>query len=152
MIRLARLDLKFVNVAIFESWEEQLPDPRAAAHAHRVPAPVPLVEIADHADPPRVGRPDGETDAADPFDGRYVRAQLLVGAMVCAFSEQMEVVIRKDRGEPVGVFKLALAAVSEPDAQAIGKDLCRPGERRFKEAVRVNAFKSNDGAWVRSRA
>src|SRR2546422_1326798 len=64
----------------------------------------------------------------------------------------MEIVIRKDRGEPVGVFKLALAAVGEPDAQTVGKDLCRPGERRFKEAVRVDAFKSNDGAWVRSRA
>ncbi len=59
------LDFKFVHFSLREVRDEELPDSRGASVAHRVPAAVPMVEVADHAHPHGVGRPDREVDAAE---------------------------------------------------------------------------------------
>ena len=62
---MAALDLVLVDLALAEVGDEELPDPGRAAIAHRVAPAVPVIEVADHADPLGVGRPDGEMDAAE---------------------------------------------------------------------------------------
>ena len=60
------LHLVLVDLALAEIGNEKLPDAGGAAISHRVPAAVPVIEIADHADALRVRGPDGEMDAANP--------------------------------------------------------------------------------------
>src|SRR5207247_691326 len=60
VVAVTRLDFKLVALARAQLRKEQLPDTGGAAHAHRVPAAVPSIEVADHADALRMRRPDGE--------------------------------------------------------------------------------------------
>ena len=60
------LHLVFVDLALAEIGNEELPDAGGAPVAHRVPAAVPVIEVADHADPLRVRCPDREMDALEP--------------------------------------------------------------------------------------
>ena len=67
-------DLELVALPLADVGHEQLPDPGAAERAHRVQSPVPGVEVADDADRPRGGRPDGERRAGDTVE-RCARAR-----------------------------------------------------------------------------
>src|SRR4029077_561602 len=58
-------DVELVVGAVADAGHEQLPDPRPAERAHRVAAPVPVVEVADDPRTVRVRRPDGERGPAD---------------------------------------------------------------------------------------
>ena len=60
-------DLVFVFVAGARAGNEDFPV-AVAAHAHGVAAAVPEIEIADHADAPRVRREHHEGDAVDAVD------------------------------------------------------------------------------------
>ncbi len=119
-------DLVLVDGALAEPGNEDLPDPDAAAPAHRVAAAVPAVEIADHGDPGGVGRPDGEVHPGDAgmLDG--MGAQPLPQAAVGALVDQIVVEFAQQRRETVGIVELPGAArvggaqrVAEPD-RAIG--------------------------------
>ena len=80
--------------------------PVAPRLPHRVPAAVPVVEVADHADPLRVRGPDGEVDAAEALVRPDVGAQPLVIAVVRPFAEQVQVEVGQDRAELVGIDEL----------------------------------------------
>src|SRR3954470_1220829 len=54
------LDLELVERAGTDVRYERLPYPRGTAPLHDVAAPVPLIEVADDADAPRIGRPHRE--------------------------------------------------------------------------------------------
>ena len=54
------LDLVLVDLAVAEVGNEDLPDAGSSPVAHRVPPAVPMIEVADHADPLRIGGPDRE--------------------------------------------------------------------------------------------
>src|SRR5256885_14572377 len=58
---------------------EDPPDPAGMALAHRHAAAVPGIEITDHADPPRIGRPHREGDALDPVMHQRMGAELQIG-------------------------------------------------------------------------
>src|SRR5271157_4023294 len=47
----AALDLELVNLALAEIGDEQLPDSGGAPVPHWMPASIPVVEVASHADP-----------------------------------------------------------------------------------------------------
>ena len=64
---------------------------------------VPAVEVADHADPPRIGRPDGEGDAVRLADLAGMRAQPVIQVLMCPFAHQVQVVLGEQRGEGVRV-------------------------------------------------
>ena len=95
--------LVLVDLARLDAGDEDLPDARGTELAHGVAAAVPGVEVADHADRVRVGRPDGERGAHDLVAGSTVgaahrvvvaanaRAQGLPQAFVAAFPEQVGV-------------------------------------------------------------
>ena len=68
-------DFVFVEFAQPETGNEQLPYPGLVS-LQRMPAAVPLVEGADHADPAGVGCPEREIDTHDAFLDPQMRAQL----------------------------------------------------------------------------
>src|SRR5688572_29852169 len=72
------LDLELVAGAGVEAGHEKLPHAALVAQAHRMAAPVPIVEIADDADPARVRRPHRETEAGHPIKRLTVRAETAI--------------------------------------------------------------------------
>jgi len=74
-----------------------------------VPAAVPVVEVADHADPHGVRRPDGEMDPLEAFVIADVGAQAFEVAVVGPFTEQVQVVREAlaQAGRPAGEFPVA---------------------------------------------
>ena len=115
------LDLELVDLALDQAGEEDLPEAALSNSASGVGAAVPAVEVADHADPEGVGRPDGEVDPPDPLVGPDVGAELLVALVMRPLAEQMEVVIREDRAEPIRVFEVPRVAVVPLDLDSVGE-------------------------------
>ena len=72
------------------------------ASSHRVTAPVPAVEIADHRDAHGVRRPDCEAHALHAFVTGQLRAQAGGQLAVVAFGEQVEVEFAEQRPEGIG--------------------------------------------------
>ena len=98
-------DVELVVVADAGLRNEQLPI-ADAAHAHRMPPPVPEIEIADDADALGVRRQHHEGDAVDAVERHRVRAELVVDPLMGAFAEQMEIEVGQDRRKAVGVVQL----------------------------------------------
>ena len=143
-----RAHLVLVAGAVAEAGHEQLPDPRRHQAAHRVHAPVPLVEIAHHADALGIRRPHGEVHAGHVADGQPARAQLLPGAVVRALGEEMQVEIGQHRPELVGIDQVADRG-SLVDAQPVGQFVRRGGPRqRGLEHAAVQSPRHGDGPAV----
>src|SRR5512139_2935027 len=53
----AQAQLKLVERAFWQSWNEQLPDAAVAAAAQRVATPIPAVEVTHHTDTHGIGCP-----------------------------------------------------------------------------------------------
>ena len=124
---------------------EQLPHARRHEMPHRVHAPVPAIEVANHAHALRIGRPYGEVNAGDATDRHCVRAELLPRAQVRALAEQMEVVVRQDLTELIGIGDLARASVFMR-AESI-REIRRASlewQPRLEQAVRMPARHRRD--------
>ena len=114
------LQLVLVQFALAEARDEQFPDAGWIASSHRVTAPVPAVEIADHRDAHGVRRPDCEAHALHAFVTGQLRAQAGGQLAVVAFGEQVEVEFAEQRPEGIGVFAF-LHAVRPVHAQAVAR-------------------------------
>ena len=110
-------DLELVVIADAGLRNEQLPI-ADAAHAHRMPPPVPEIEIADDADALGVRRQHHEGHAVDAVQRHRMRAELVVDPLMGAFAEQMEIEVGQDRRKAVGVVQLD-DVVAEAGAQLI---------------------------------
>src|SRR5882762_1576011 len=80
-----------------------------------------MIEIADDADPAAAGRPDGEIDAAHAFESLNVRAELVVGVIVAAFTHQVQIELAEEEWERVSVELLEGCARGEAILNAIGR-------------------------------
>ena len=122
-------DLVLVFVAGMRARHEDFPV-AVAAHPHGVAAAVPMVEVADHADAPRVRREHHEGHALDILVPGRMRAELVVELEMRAFAEQMQVHVGQDRRKAVGVLHLDFV-VAEPRPQTIMRIARRhrPGEQ-----------------------
>ncbi len=139
-VRAAHSEL--VERARVQAGHEELPDARAVAQAHRMTAMIPVVEVADQRDAARVGRPHREGDAVGIVDPPPVRAELLVGAMVRAFGQQIDVVVAEHQGEAIRVVDRP-AAAGVGQGEAIGKPRV-PRHRAGEEAGRVDLGEPRD--------
>src|SRR6267154_1959999 len=84
-------DFVLVDGAFVQFGDKKLPNSGGAASAHRIYSAVPMIEIANYADPAAAGRPDREIDAAHAFESLNVRAELVVGVIVAAFTHQVQI-------------------------------------------------------------
>ena len=160
----ARVELVLVELAGAELGHEQLPDARAAAHAHRVIAPVPVIERADDADALGVRRPDREADAAHAGDRALVSAEEAVRVDVAAARESCEVVfvdLERERVRivalvPAAVLRLAANAIRRRDAAARSPSTrtapCRARARARRPARRDGRAARSAAARARSRS
>src|SRR5215831_6854620 len=69
-------------------------------------AAVPPIEVTDDTDAFRAGGPNGEVDALNAFKSDEVRPEFLVGVVMAALAHEIEVKLREDAGESIGVVNL----------------------------------------------
>ncbi len=112
-------DLVLVARAQRDPGHEQLPEPVAGVQAHGLPAAVPSVPVADHADPPRVRRPHHEPHPVDTLVADGVGAESLEEAVVGALADQVQVVVGEGGREPVGVLDLGHVTVLVGDSKPV---------------------------------
>ena len=136
----AALDLVLVDFTLAEVGNEDLPDPRRAAIAHGMSAAVPVIEIADDADPLRVGSPDGEVNSAKALMGSEMGTEPLVIAVVRPFAEQVQVKIGEDRPKEIGIDELPGMSLVVFDPQTIGESALPAGEPAYEKTIGVNSL------------
>ena len=118
--RVVRADnLVLVAGTGMDSGDEEFPDTGSPQIAHRVGVAVPEVMVADDRDAAGGGSPDGERDAQHAIEGADMGAQLIVGAVIVALTEQEEVVFRDRRQEAIRVVDEAAHAIGIRHAEAI---------------------------------
>jgi hypothetical protein len=110
-------DVELVVVADAGLRNEQLPI-ADAAHPHRMPPPVPEIEVADDADAFGIRRQHHEGDAVDAVERHRMRAELVVDPLMGALAEQMQIEVGQDGRKAVGVVKLD-DIVAEVSAQLV---------------------------------
>ena len=113
-------DLKFVMRALPHAGNENFPDAGRAEQAHRMKAPVPIVEIADDADALRVRRPDGEARAVNAVNRAQLRAELVVNFPLVAFAEQKQIRFAQRRQKGIRIARAARVAGLIRDDQIVG--------------------------------
>jgi hypothetical protein len=99
---------------------------------HRMTPAVPVIEISDNAHAPRARRPHREGDAGHAVEDGRVRAELLVGVVVCALGQKMPIEIAQQRRETVGVVDLGDVAVPR-HLEPVGKQVGPVGQHGFEE-------------------
>ena len=135
------LDLELIELAAVQAGQEQLPHAGLDALAHRVAAAVPVVEVADHADPPGIRRPHGEADALDAVDLDQLRAEPLVDLEMRALRQQMHVDVAEDRREAVWIVELDRLG-RQLETQAIVGPAPEPDQRRTPVRIAAPARRS----------
>src|ERR1700720_3519604 len=78
----ARSNFKFVHRAFIKAGDEEFPDSRLAAQAHRMNAAIPEIKISHNADAQRIRRPHSEVDATNAGHFTYVCTKLFVFLIV----------------------------------------------------------------------
>ena len=68
-------------------------------------AAVPIVEAADDADPPGVGRPNREGNARHTVDLAGMGAQVIVDAQILALAQQMQVELAEQARKTIGIIE-----------------------------------------------
>ena len=111
-------DVVFVTRSRRHAGNEQLPDPGAVAHAHRVPAAIPGIEIADDRHARGIRRPDGEAYAGDAVDRNDLGAEAVRQVEVPPLVEQMKIQLAEQQSEGIRVFGL-LNGIRPDDPQPI---------------------------------
>ena len=115
--------------------QEHFPHADIGAAAHRVPACVPIVEIADHRDELGIGRPDREMDAFRAFVLDHMRAELVEQPEVRALGDQEIVERPQHRAERIGVRHPPFVPCRRA---AILHRLARALDRALEQAARVD--------------
>src|SRR3954466_13589443 len=98
-----------------------------------MPARIPKIEVADDADPPRIGSKYNESDPISPVERHRVRTELVVEPLMGAFAEQIEIEIAQHRREAVGVLEFD-DVVAEAGAQLVSPGAVR---QRASEQSRI---------------
>ena len=84
-------------------------------------APVPVIEIPDHADTSGIGCPHREEHPGDVADAPDVRPEEMVGGIVVAAVEGADPALIELGSEAVGIEALADLAIAPDDAQTVGR-------------------------------
>jgi len=89
--------MKLVEIAAAGARNKTFPDARAFARKQRVGEAVSTIEGTHHADFAGIGGPDAETNAWLFLISEHVGAQLLVGAEVASFIEEVKIFRSQER-------------------------------------------------------
>jgi len=92
---------------------------RSAANAR-----IPEIEIADHADPPRIGRQYHEGNAWNAVKRHRMGAELVVDALMGTFTEKIQVEVGQHGRKAVGVIEID-HGIAEAGAQLVAPGAVR---------------------------
>ncbi len=106
-------------------------------------AAVPLIEVADDADPSRIRRPHGKGDAVDAIDAPRMRAEPLEDTAVAALGHEVDVHVAEDLRKAVGVFRLPHRR-SGGEAKPVGERRLTVGDEAGEEAGFVKRLKGGN--------
>src|SRR5262249_29475593 len=95
----------FLKGAFIYAWDEDFPNAGLAQGTHLMEAAIPVVEVANDADPLGIWGPDGKACAGDAVGGAEVRTQLIVDAAFVAFAEEIEIGFAEGRQEGIGIAR-----------------------------------------------
>ena len=104
-------DPVFVGAPFGQIGDEDFPHPDVQPLAHQMAAVVPIIEIADHADEPGIGRPDREVNSACPLMRDQVRTQFVEQALMGALGNQEIIGRAHHRAKAVGIGDPPFVAV-----------------------------------------
>ena len=89
--------LKLVKCPLPDSRHEQLPHAGVAQATHLVSLTIPVIEVADHAGPPDIRRPNSERRAVNAIYLPQLRTQFLVKHQLVPLADPVEIGIGKRR-------------------------------------------------------
>ena len=152
-VPVARDDFIFVDGAFANSGGENFPEPGIDSFAHLMRTAVPAVEGADHPDPQRMRRPDGEMRPLDPLETQRVGAKPVVDLAMSALNKKIVVDFPEHGAECIGVFIIpGSARVLRPQSiaetarsargEALEKTAATPGQNNRRSILdeRAEAF------------
>ena len=119
------LDFELVSDAGTDIGNENFPHAGVAPEAHDVAPAVPLVEIADHRDARRIGRPDGEMHTIRTFMMDRVGAELVEQSQMRALGNVIVIHRSKHGAEGIGIDERPFAGL------VLGAIAHRSPTRRF---------------------
>ena len=82
-------DFEFIQFPFFHAGNEQFPNAGRAAQPHQMFPAIPVIEIADHADPFRVWRPHSEQGARHAVYRHQVTAEFIIDAIMLSFAVEI---------------------------------------------------------------
>src|SRR5450432_280267 len=103
------------------SRDKNFPHTAPKQFSHRVNATIPNVEIANHADAPRVWRPDRKINTALAADLAQMRAKLVVKPLMRSLSEKMQIHLAHDRAVAVRIAQQLLRTIKRDHLDQIGE-------------------------------
>ena len=103
---MARTDFIFIECAVSEVRNEELPEPGGSAIRHGVAAAIPLVEVAHDTDSQGVRCPDDKMHSSDPLHGPEMGPHCLVGFEEGALGKEMQLIVAEQGGEGIGIMPL----------------------------------------------
>jgi hypothetical protein len=124
-------ELVLVELAAHFDRDKDIPNPAFAPEAHPLDPAIPIVEVANDADPPCVRRPDREARAAYAISSRRCAPERLPQPQVVALADALSIEIAQHLPEAVGIleFKRRDKVVL---AKPVRKRLPRGGSSRRK--------------------
>src|SRR5579864_799274 len=139
-----RLDLIFVALAFFDARDEDLPNTRRGMEAHRMTAAVPQIEVADHAHPAGIRRPNREHNAVNILDAHKVRAQPVISLKMRAFTQQVDIDFTEPRVELIRIDNFLGSPIAD-NVQPVWPPDC-PADDDFEEPVALLGCLCRDDA------
>ena len=136
-------NFEFVERALAHAGNENLPHARSAETAHRMKAPVPVIEIADDTDALRIRRPDGEARAGHAIDHAQLRAELVVDLPLIAFAEEIKILFAQRRQKRIRIAHSPRLARVIRDDEVVGINMIGLLAHAFEDARLVDALQLN---------
>mmetsp|Transcript_21602 Transcript_21602/g.51265 ORF Transcript_21602/g.51265 Transcript_21602/m.51265 type:complete len:788 (+) Transcript_21602:524-2887(+) len=128
-------DLELVQVALGRMRHEDFPDAGLVAQPHRMAPAIPVVEAADDADAPGIGRPGRKAHAAHLAMLDDMRPQTQPGPDVTPLGKGLQFVVTQLRVEGIGVGIDALPAAVPAHRQPVVEAVLAPRHLGLEEAA-----------------
>ena len=132
VVQVAHLELVLRPLA--HSRNKDLPHPGQPQRTHLVAMPIPFIEVANHADALRVGRPHSEAGAGHAVNRPQLGPQLVVNAALVPLPEEEQIRLAQGRQERVRIARPADPALLVRDEQFVGINAVRLGRDALEEA------------------
>ena len=143
---MARSNFIFVERAVCECRDEELPEAGCSAARHGMAAAIPLVEVTHDTHSRSVRCPDDEMDAGNTLQCPEMGAHGFIGFEEGSLGEQMQFKVGKEGWKCIGIMTLGYLSRMIGCAETIGSASEWPRDDGFKQAVLMETLHRNRSA------